>query len=146
MKNKRRKITIIVSAVLGMILAGFVILVVFHPFDSLIPGDASHVEIRQVSSELYSQGEIDDAVEVIRREFSDWNGCRLKILYYAGDDSCAYETKVRGSAAMVLKSDFTTGNLDGNGGLNSNATYSNWSWILIKDDQGNWKHIDHGYG
>ena len=144
--NKHQKITIFVLVLLGVLLAGVAVLVVWHPFDSLIPGDASHVEIRQISSEMYSQNEIDSAIEVIKTEFSDWNGCKLKTLYYAGDNLCAYETETRGVATLVLMSDFTTGNLNGNGGLNSNETYSNWIWILVKDENDQWIHIDHGYG
>ena len=30
--------------------------------------------------------------------------------------------------------------------LYSNTTYHDWSWILVRDEDGGWKHISHGYG
>ena len=69
----------------------------------------------------------------------------LNTIYYAGDEVCADETRERGVKTIVLMSDFTTGNYDF-GSLNSNYTYTNWSWILIENEHGRWEHIDHGYG
>ena len=47
---------------------------------------------------------------------------------------------------IVLFSDFDTKKLPGDSSLNSYDTYTGWSWILIRDEDGGWKHIDHGYG
>ena len=108
--------------------------------------DASNVRVLERQSSLYSQEEIESAIEVIKRDFeNDWNGCTLNTIYYAGDEVCADETRDRGVKTIVLISDFTTGNYDF-GCLNTNYTYTNWSWILIRDEDGGWKHIDHGYG
>ena len=38
--------------------------------------------------------------------------------------------------------------LDGSGGdgsLNPNSTYKDWIWLLVRNKQGEWKHVDHGY-
>ena len=145
-KKKCRKINLIVGAVIfGLILIGLGVLFISHPIDSLLPGDASRAEVRKIPSKLYSQFEIDNAIEIIKHDFTEWNGCTLNLIYYAGDDICTEETKNRGVQTMVLYSDFTTGNLDGNWGLNSNDTYRRWNWILIKNENGQWEHIDHGY-
>lgn len=146
-RKRNRKIMIIVaSVILGLIIIFVAFVLISHPVGSIMSGDASHVEIKEVSSDLYSQDEIESAIEVIKRDFeNDWNGCSLKTIYYAGDEVCADETHERGVKTIVLVSDFSTGKLDGNGGLNSNYTYENWNWILIKNEDGSWKHIDHGY-
>ena len=31
------------------------------------------------------------------------------------------------------------------GSLNPDSTYDDWKWILIRNDSGNWEHVDHGY-
>lgn len=145
-KKKAKKINLIIAAVIvGVLFIGCAVLFISFPIDSLIPGDMSHVEVRQTPSQMYSQSEIENAIEVIRNDFEDWKGCTMTLIYYAGDDICAEETKNRGVQTLVLYSDFRTGNVDGNDGLNSNHTYRRWNWILIKDEGGRWKHIDHGY-
>ena len=145
-KSRKIKAIVILSVLLSLILIGSLVLFVAHPIDSLLPGDTSHVEIRNNPSNMYSENDIDCAIEIIKSEFENWNGCTLTLLYYAGDDISTQEAEKRGAPTIVLLSEFATGNLDGNDGLNSNETYRNWSWILIKDENGQWKHIDHGYG
>lgn len=144
-KRSRKIRIIIVSVILGLLLTGIVIFLIPQPFSGLYAGDTSLVEVRQTPSDLYTQDEINNAIEVIKREFENWNGCKLHLIYYAGDDVCAEETKNRGVQTMVLLSDFTAVNPGGDSGLNSNHTYHNWNWILIKNEKGQWEHIDHGY-
>lgn len=66
---------------------------VVHPFDSLFPGDSSHVVVKQVASELYSQHEINSAIEVVKKDFSAFNGCTLTFITYKGDNYSSYETE-----------------------------------------------------
>ena len=138
-RKRNRKIGLL------FIFAAFIL--ISHPVSSsIMSGDASNVRVLERQSSLYSQEEIESAIEVIKRDFeNDWNGCTLNTIYYAGDEVCADETRDRGVKTIVLMSDFTTGNYDF-GSLNTNYTYTNWSWILIENEHGRWEHIDHGYG
>ena len=146
-RKRNRKIKIIIASVIFGLLFIFVAsILITHPVSSsIMSGDASNVRVLERQSSLYSQEEIESAIEVIKRDFeNDWNGCTLNTIYYAGDEVCADETRERGVKTIVLMSDFTTGNYDF-GSLNSNYTYTNWSWILIENENGRWEHIDHGY-
>ena len=33
----------------------------------------------------------------------------------------------------------------GDGSLNPDSTYDNWMWILVRNKDGEWKHVDHGF-
>lgn len=147
-RKRNRKIKIIIASVIFGLLFIFVAsILITHPVSSsIMSGDASNVRVLERQSSLYSQEEIESAIEVIKRDFeNDWNGCTLNTIYYAGDEVCADETRDRGVKTIVLVSDFTTGNYDF-GSLNANYTYTNWNWILIENEHGRWEHIDHGYG
>ena len=147
-RKRNRKIKIIIASVIfGLLFIFAAFILITHPVSSsIMSGDASNVRVLERQSSLYSQEEIESAIEVIKRDFeNDWNGCTLNTIYYAGDEVCADETRDRGVKTIVLISDFTTGNYDF-GSLNTNYTYTNWSWILIENEHGRWEHIDHGYG
>ena len=50
-------------------------------------GDVSEVKTHNVESESYSEEDIKAAIDTIKKEFkSDWKGCTLTEIYYAGDD------------------------------------------------------------
>lgn len=113
-------------------------------------GDTEPVETHEVASELYTQEDINSAIETIKKEFnSDWKGCTLKELYYAGDEvSKAHQDwadRNNADVAIVLLSSFDVDESGGNGSLNPNSTYDNWMWILVRSSGGQWKHVDHGY-
>ena len=103
-------------------------------------GDVSGAETKSVDSEVYSQEDIDAAVDTIKHEFKS----------YAGDDSIEshQDWADRNDAAevIVLLSSFDVDSSGGDGSLNPDSTYSDWKWILVRSDGGKWKHVDHGYG
>ena len=101
-------------------------------------------------SELYSDKDIQKAINVIKTEFAlKWDGCTLTEITYAGDDvSLDYKDwAIRNNAkeVIVLTSSFEVDSSGGDGSLNPNSTYSGWMWILARSDGGKWKHVDHGY-
>lgn len=124
-------------------------------------GNIDNVLITTVPSTLYTEAEINDAIQVILKEFKgSWSGCTLTELSYAGDEINARETAYYLGGAysgdyldawgdfdqvMILISSFDTDSDPGDGGLNSNFTYSNWNWILVRSNCGAWRHVDHGY-
>lgn len=107
---------------------------------------ASH----DVDSDIYSPEEINAAISVIKEEFeSSWKGCTLTEIYYAGDESSLahqdWADRENADQAIVLTSSFDVDASGGDGSLNPDSTYDNWSWILVRSDGGSWRHVDHGY-
>lgn len=110
-----------------------------------------HIEtvIRNVESEIYSQEEINSAIDTIQKELKeDWKGCTLTEVYYAGDEISRKEASDYNAEdvdVMVLLSSMYVARNGGDGSLNTNFTYKDWMWILVKSDNGEWVHVDHGY-
>ena len=85
--------------------------------------------------------------------FSDYfnenfKGCTLKEIYYAGDNENYFKEILQqygGDEAIVLISTFDVDGSGGDGSLNPNSTYKDWIWLLVRNKQGEWKHVDHGY-
>ena len=114
-------------------------------------GNVDNVKTHEVESQIYSQEDISKAIKTIEKEFEkNWKGCTLTEIYYAGDDEISNEYKDwtnRNEAheVIVLVSSFDVDSSGGDGSLNPNETYDDWKWILVRDNGGQWKHVDHGY-
>ena len=113
-------------------------------------GKTDGVTIPFVESEIYSQEDISSAITTITKEFKfGWSGCTLTEIYYAGDDVSAeyqdWAERYNADEVIVLLSSFDTDSPAGNSGLNSDFTYEDWNWILVRTSGGDWKHVDHGY-
>ena len=111
-------------------------------------GDIGDTQIAQTKSQIYTEAEIDSAIKTIKNYFKlNFVGCKLLSIGYAGDDS-AKEAKewaktYESDKAIILTSDFEVDSSGGDGSLNPNSTYTEWTWILVKDNNGRWKHADH---
>lgn len=116
------------------------------------------VKITVGKSIKFSENEINDAINCIKNKFrDDFKGCKLTELWYDEKESNSliegYLTNGKGSVngvkaenVIALKCNFYVGSLGGDGSLNSNSTYSNFSWTLIRDSKtGNWKVDEYGY-
>ena len=113
-------------------------------------GDVSNVKVLEYKSNIYSEEEIKEAIEAVKKYFrSEFSRCTLTEITYAGDDKISsYEewaTRNDGDEVIVLISSFDVDSSGGDGSLNPNSTYSNWSWILVRRNGENWQHVDHGY-
>jgi len=113
-------------------------------------GNVKGVQIINADSEVYTEAEIDDAIDTaidyFKKEFS---GCTLTEITYIGDEenSDYQEFADRNGAddVIVLVSSFDVDASGGDGSLNANSTYTNWKWILARGKNGRWEHVDHGY-
>lgn len=113
-------------------------------------GNTKIVNIISHDSDIYSDEDIasaiDTAIKYFNREFS---GCTLIEIQYTGDDhaqefidlSEQHDT----DEAIVLISEFDVDASGGDGSLNPNSTYTGWKWILVRNHDGKWQHVDHGY-
>lgn len=113
-------------------------------------GKVSEAKITPVDSEIYSKEDIDSAINVTIDYFkSNFHGCSLKEIHYAGDDYSDefyhWKKQYNADEAIVLLSSFYVDSSGGDGSLNPNETYENWNWILVRNKGGNWEHKDHGY-
>ena len=110
-------------------------------------GNVSLAVTEKVSSEIYTEREIDEAIEEAMAYFErNFNGCTLTSISYAGDEKTAdWSDRYDDSEVIVLTSGFLTGPQAGDGSLNPNDVYTKWMWILVRTPGGRWKHADHGY-
>ena len=114
-------------------------------------GNVSQVEVQEVPSQIYSEVEIDAAVDTAIRYFRQhFSGCTLTQIAYAGDEKAAameeWAERAQAEAAIILVSSFDVDASGGDGSLNPNSTYTGWQWILVRSANGTWEHRDHGYG
>ena len=114
-------------------------------------GNVKNVKITDYSSEIYSDAEIENAIDVAIDYFEkNFEGCTLTEITYLGDDKLdgwqAFAEQNDADDVIVLVSSFDVDASGGDGSLNANSTYTNWKWILIRNNGGKWKHVDHGYG
>lgn len=118
-----------------------------------ITGVVKNVKVEKIDSEIYSEEDINEAIDVIEKYFAEnFDGCRLEKIAYAGDETTKLESQYQSEHSenhkeiIVLISDFYVYPKGGDGSLNTDYTYTNWNWILERTPNGNWEHKDHGYG
>ena len=108
-------------------------------------GDTSKTDLDLGNSELFTQKEMEGAVNCIKREFRGFGGCTMLNLRYGEK-----ETKKAGSQwekdaeqkgrVAIFVSDFETGSTGGDGSLEPDSKYPDWQWIVIKDHiTGEWQ-------
>ena len=112
---------------------------------------SSSMEITCDTSQIYSQEDICQAIGAVENYFCrNFNGCTLTEIGYIGDEKRMsmeeWAEQYDADQAIVLTSTFETDRRGGDGSLNTNETYRNFKWILIRDRGGEWSHADHGYG
>lgn len=104
---------------------------------------------KEVTSNIYSYDDITSAINTVIDYFNEnFKGCTLKEIYYAGDNENYFKEILQqygADEAIVLTSTFDVDGSGGDGSLNPNSTYKDWIWLLVRNKQGEWKHVDHGY-
>ena len=113
-------------------------------------GNVHNVKIEKYKSEIYTNSEIEEAIDVTLDYFvKNFKDCTLTDLSYAGDDELKdyqeFADREKADDVIVFYTSFDTGRKGGDGSLNPNYTYTNWNWILVRDNGGKWRHVDHGY-
>lgn len=114
-------------------------------------GNASQVQVIIGESVLFTEGEIEDAMEVAMNNFRrEFDGCTMtKIEYIESKSQAAAAEWARTYGAdegIVLYSSFDVDASGGDGSLNPNSTYNNWQWILTRNEGENWVLRTWGYG
>lgn len=113
-------------------------------------GDVSNVKRMITASEVYSEQDINNAMDIVEKYFqSDFEGCTLTDLWYeesmSAPDSDGWAKQYDADKFIVLLSNFDVDSSGGDGSFNPNDTYSNWQWILVRNKGSEWELKTWGY-
>lgn len=114
-------------------------------------GAQEKVEVDYGESAVYTEAEMDAAIQVILDTFADFEGCTLHALTYAGDivseNNLGYcrtlSTEEEIEACMVFDSSFHSPK-NGGGAWEADTEYT-WSWYLGRTTSGEWVLLTYGY-
>ncbi len=111
--------------------------------------------IENEPSSLYSQEEIQQAIDAVERKFVlEFDGCTLMEIGYAGDDLSQFEYDYHAERTtldptteyLVLTSTFLSPpEGKGEGTWNPDTLYEGWKWVLRRENGGPWTVSDWGY-
>ena len=106
------------------------------------------LQITPVTSELFSESDIDAAIKTVQRYFKkNFSGCSLTEIRYAGDERCrSLAEEFDADQAILLLSSFYVSKNGGDGSLVRDHTYENWQWFLVRTNGGDWNVKTYGYG
>lgn len=98
------------------------------------------------SSELYTDSEIKDAVSIVREQFRHFHGCILFSLSYAGDERSLSEFDYNDNydEAIVINSVFLSPIIRA-GAWTPRRIYT-WTFLLMRQNGGQWELLTYGYG
>ena len=114
-------------------------------------GNASQVQVITRDSLLFTEGEIEDAMEVAMNHFrGEFDGCTMTKIEYneskSQDAQTEWDQTYGADQGIVLYSSFDVDASGGDGSLNPNSTYNNWQWVLTRNEGENWVLRTWGYG
>ena len=114
--------------------------------------NAPEVAIDLSGSEVYTVGELTDAMLAIKCKFAAWADCELHAIRYAGDEAASDEklawlnsleegTEYEQAAEFLM--DFHAG-LDAPDGFEPNKDYTDYAWWLARSADGDWEIVSVG--
>ena len=119
--------------------------------------DTTNIKIDYGTSSIYTKAEMDAAIELIKKEFSTWDGCELHSISYSTDEECnesniawmnemgkATDAEETFTQCIMFKSNFHSP-LNGGSGFNPDEEYTDWQWWLARSEGGQWKLMTYGY-
>ena len=114
-------------------------------------GNASQVQVITGESVLFTEREIEQAMETAMNHFRrEFDGCTMTKIAYMEEKSAPaakeWAQQYGAEEAIVLYSSFDVDASGGDGSLNPNSTYTNWQWVLTRDAGGEWVLRTWGYG
>ena len=127
-----------------------VLVVLLVSFLLLFSGCGKSLTVGPFSSLYFNGDEYDAAVQEVLTAFSEYEGCTLKRIDYAGDKAVEEEAASRGLSperVMVLTSTFSTDGGEHNTVFEPNHTYEGYKWILTRSLSSDsfWTILDRGY-
>lgn len=119
--------------------------------------NSDNIEVEYGDSEQFSDTEMESAIDAIIEKFNDFEGCELIKIWYDENKSNLeverYHTSgnglingVKKENVIIFYSDFKVDSTGRNPVLNPDSTYTDWMWILIREDKTKeWVVDDWGY-
>ena len=114
-------------------------------------------EVDYGTSSIYSEDDMNEAIELVKDEFVTWEGCELQSISYSSDEECnsdniswlnelaqANNMSDEFTQCMMLVSDFHTSE-NAPVQWNADTDYEDFQWWLARTDNGEWKLISWGY-
>ena len=113
-------------------------------------GSTRGLQTKIGSSDVYTQEDMESAIKIVTEFFrKEFEGCTLKTLEYSEelteDDAEEWAKQYDAQQAIVLISSFYVAPNGGDGSLNTDSTYENWQWILVRNPGENWTLKTWGY-
>ena len=129
---------------------------VFFSFAGCGRAATANAAVDYGASSIYTQADMDEAINVIKKAFRSMKGCELHSLSYTSDDctgadNVAWMNKL-GEAdgakeiftqCIVFESSFFSPE-KGGGAWEAGQEYT-WSWYLARSEGGKWKLMTWGY-
>ena len=120
--------------------------------------ETSTVKIDYGNSSIYTKKDMNDAIEIIEKEFSSWEGCELHSISYSSDDVCTDEKNIAWmndfekanendpdfTQCIMFDSSFHSPKKDA-GAWEPDEEYTGWSWWLARSEGGKWQLMTWGY-
>ena len=97
-------------------------------------GDTSNVIVDISGDSKYSEAQLNDAVNLIKKEFISYTDCKLIKLEFVEDTE----------NGVIFTGEFETGRKSSNEGFDQNEYYTGWTWALELHN-GVWVEVNHGY-
>ena len=112
-------------------------------------GTLNFVDIEEFSSEIYTDRDIADAMEVVLEEFQGKKDRILLKLSYAGDAELAdygdWADRNGADDVIVFLTDYYVSFFSDTPTQNTASEYENWKFILVRTNGGEWEIVDQGY-
>lgn len=119
----------------------------------------SNIRYDYGSSKLYSKEDMDEAMDVIKKEFSTWEKCELHSIKYTSDQSASEKNldwmnelgsangyKEKFTDCIEFYTDFhSPENSEDAGALAPDYEYTNYGWWLARTEGGKWQLLTWGY-
>lgn len=110
---------------------------------------ADGVRFESTGSDIFSTEELNAAAQVVIQDFTKHlSHCTMTALRYVdqGDDGADQAAQYQADQLIELTVDFTTDASATSNGLNPNATYTGWRYVLARNVGGDWKVVNGGQG
>lgn len=113
-------------------------------------GVVSFVDISEFSSEIYSEADIQSAMNIVISNFKEnCSECILLEVSYVGDDRLdSYQDWADRNDAdevIVILTDFYISYFSDNPVMNTGYKYEDYNWILVRNEGEEWRIDDRGY-
>lgn len=100
-------------------------------------GDASGVARDVGTSELFTEEEINAAMDCVIEQFEkNFDSCTMTKLWYDEEHAKGWTEQYEEGTVIVLLSSFDVDASGEKNGFSANSTVTGWSWILVRQGDG----------